>query len=70
MAEAAERLYRTMAASREFETSSERLLKRGVAAFCSKGLDFRMLSLHDMDRATDDKRKSFLERVRRAVATL
>ena len=48
----------------------KRLLKRGVAAFCSKGLDFRMLSLHDMDRATDEKRKSFLERVRRAVATL
>ena len=48
----------------------KRLLKRGVAAFCSKGLDFRMLSLHDMDRATDEKRKRFLERVRRAVATL
>ena len=48
----------------------KRLLKRGVAAFCSKGLDFRMLSLHDMDRATDEKRKRFLERVRSTVATL
>jgi NAD(P)H dehydrogenase (quinone) len=48
----------------------KRLLKRGIAAFCSKNLDFRMLSLHDMDRATDGKRKRFLDRVRREVATL
>ncbi|MCA1405674.1 NAD(P)H-dependent oxidoreductase [Ensifer sp. IC3342] len=40
-----------------------RLLKRGIAAFCSKGVDFRMISLHDMDRATEAKRKRHLERV-------
>ena len=48
----------------------KRLLKRGVAAFCSKGLDFRMLSLHNMDRSTEEKRKRFLDRVRRATASL
>ncbi|WEX77674.1 NAD(P)H-dependent oxidoreductase [Sinorhizobium numidicum] len=41
-----------------------RLLKRGIAALCGKGLDFRMISLHDMDRATDRKRKRHLDRVR------
>ncbi len=45
-----------------------RLLKRGIAAFCAKGLDFRMLSLHDMDRATVEKRKAHLARVRRMAA--
>ncbi|MDH4415101.1 MAG: NAD(P)H-dependent oxidoreductase [Rhizobium sp.] len=44
----------------------KRILKRGVAAFCAKGVDFRMLALHDMDRATDDKRRAFLARVRAA----
>jgi NAD(P)H dehydrogenase (quinone) len=48
----------------------KRLLKRGVAAFCSKGLNFRMVSLHDMDHSTLEKRERFLERVRREVATL
>lgn len=47
-----------------------RLLKRGVAAFCSKGLDFRMLSLHNMDQATAEKRTRFLARVRKAVGRL
>lgn len=47
-----------------------RQLQRGVAAFCSKGLDFRMLSLHDIDRATSEKRGRFLDRVRRAIGTL
>ncbi len=45
-----------------------RLLKRGIAAFCAKRLDFRMLSLHDMDRATVEKRKAHLARVRRMAA--
>ncbi|MDC9808766.1 MULTISPECIES: NAD(P)H-dependent oxidoreductase [Rhizobium] len=45
-----------------------RLLKRGIAAFCSKKLVFRMLSLHDMDRATEARRKAHLERVRKALA--
>ncbi|HEV7321908.1 MAG TPA: NAD(P)H-dependent oxidoreductase [Ensifer sp.] len=48
----------------------KRLLKRGIAAFCAKGLNFRMLSLHDMDRATDAKRKAHLERVRRLASSL
>ncbi|MEZ0002746.1 NAD(P)H-dependent oxidoreductase [Sinorhizobium fredii] len=47
-----------------------RLLKRGIAAFCSKRLDFRMISLHDMDRATDAKRKRHLERVRTLVSRI
>ncbi|QRM43395.1 NAD(P)H-dependent oxidoreductase [Rhizobium sp. BG4] len=45
-----------------------RLLKRGIANFCSKRLDFRMLSLHDMDRATAEKRRAHLERVRKALS--
>ena len=47
-----------------------RLLKRGIAAFCSKGLNFRMLSLHDMDRATDAKCKAHLDRVRKAFLAI
>ena len=47
-----------------------RLLKRGIAAFCSKGLNFRMLSLHDMDRATDEKRKAHLDRVHKALSAI
>jgi len=48
----------------------KRLLKRGIAAFCAKGLNFRMLALHDMDRATDAKRKAHLQRVRRLASSL
>lgn len=48
----------------------KRILKRGVAAFCAKSVDFRMLSLHDMDRATEDKRKRFLARVRTAISAI
>ncbi|MBL0372532.1 NAD(P)H-dependent oxidoreductase [Rhizobium sp. KVB221] len=48
----------------------KRILKRGVAKFCCRRVDFRMLSLHSMDQITDAKRASFLERVRRTVATL
>ncbi|MBB4183623.1 putative NADPH-quinone reductase [Sinorhizobium terangae] len=47
-----------------------RLLKRGIAAFCGKGLDFRMISLHDMDRATEAKRKRHLERVGALVSRI
>ena len=47
-----------------------RLLRRGIAAFCSKWLNFRMLSLHDMDRATDAKRKAHLDRVRKAFSAI
>ncbi|MBC2771414.1 NAD(P)H-dependent oxidoreductase [Rhizobium sp. AQ_MP] len=48
----------------------KRILKRGVAAFCAKSVDFRMLSLHDMDRAKEDKRKRFLARVRAAISAV
>lgn len=41
----------------------KRILKRGVAAFCAKGVDFRMFEIHDMDRAKEKKRKAFLARV-------
>jgi putative NADPH-quinone reductase len=44
-----------------------RLLKRGIANFCSS---FRMLTLHDMDRATDAKREAHLARVSKAVAAI
>ncbi|TCL72070.1 NAD(P)H-dependent oxidoreductase [Rhizobium sp. BK251] len=47
-----------------------RLLKRGIASFCGKGLNFRMISLHDMDRATETKRKAHLERVSRALRSI
>ncbi|MBB4196051.1 putative NADPH-quinone reductase [Rhizobium aethiopicum] len=47
-----------------------RLLKRGIANFCSKKLVFRMLSLHDMDRATKARRKAHLERVRKALSVV
>ncbi|WEZ84991.1 NAD(P)H-dependent oxidoreductase [Rhizobium sp. 32-5/1] len=44
-----------------------RLLKRGIAAFCAKNVDFRMLTLHDMDRVSDKQRSAHLERVRQAL---
>lgn len=47
-----------------------RQLKRGVAVFCANGVDFRMLTLHDMDRATEQKRRRHLERVRRSLQVL
>ncbi|MGO4565728.1 NAD(P)H-dependent oxidoreductase [Rhizobium sp. 2YAF20] len=47
-----------------------RLLKRGIANFCSKRPRFHMLTLHDMDRATEAKRKAHLQRVERALAAL
>ncbi|KQV10505.1 NAD(P)H dehydrogenase [Rhizobium sp. Root1203] len=47
-----------------------RLLKRGISNFCAKGVNFRMLSLHDMDRATPEKRAALLERVRKALSAL
>jgi hypothetical protein len=44
-----------------------RFMRRGIAKLCSKGLKFRILSLHDMDRATDADRRRYLERVRKAL---
>ncbi|PZU85941.1 MAG: NAD(P)H dehydrogenase [Shinella sp.] len=47
-----------------------RILKRGVAAFCSRGLDFRMFSLHDMDRVTEERCARFIGKVRKALSSL
>ncbi|MFB2552640.1 NAD(P)H-dependent oxidoreductase [Ensifer soli] len=47
-----------------------RLLKRGIGAFCAPKLDFRMLTLHDMDRADAARRAAHLEKVRKAAARL
>lgn len=44
-----------------------RLLKRGIAAFCAKGLDFKMVNLYDMDRIDDAQRKAHLARVEKLV---
>jgi NAD(P)H dehydrogenase (quinone) len=47
-----------------------RILKRGVAAFCGKRVDFRMTCLHNMDDTTQAKREKFLEKVRSQVSAL
>ena len=48
----------------------KRLLKRGIAAFCAKGLDFRMVNLYDMDRADEDKRRAHVARVEKRVGRI
>ncbi|KQS87953.1 MULTISPECIES: NAD(P)H-dependent oxidoreductase [unclassified Rhizobium] len=47
-----------------------RLLKRGIGAFCAKGVKFNMLSLHDMDRVTPAQRAAHLERVKKAISRI
>ncbi|MBX9454748.1 MAG: NAD(P)H-dependent oxidoreductase [Rhizobium sp.] len=47
-----------------------RILKRGIAAFCGKRVDFRMTCLHNMDDTTQDSRTRFLDRVRGLVSGL
>jgi NAD(P)H dehydrogenase (quinone) len=47
-----------------------RLLKRGIASFCAKTLNFRMTTLHDMDRVSEAQRKAHLARVTKAVAKI
>ena len=47
-----------------------RLLRRGIAPLCAKPLNFRVLSLHDMDRASDAARRHYLERVGKALRTI
>lgn len=47
-----------------------RILKRGIAAFCGKRVDFRMTCLHNMDNTTQAKREQFLEKVRGQVSRL
>ena len=46
------------------------LATRAVAKLCAKRLNFRLLSLHDMDRATDAARRRHLERVRKALRAI
>jgi NAD(P)H dehydrogenase (quinone) len=45
----------------------KRLLKRGIAAFCAKGLDFKLTNLYDMDRVSADKRKAHIALVEKLV---
>ena len=47
-----------------------RVLRWGIAPMCAKGVRFRMLSLHDMDRAGEKKRRAHLERVRKALTRI
>ncbi|WP_312419501.1 NAD(P)H-dependent oxidoreductase [Shinella sp.] len=47
-----------------------KLLKRGIAAFCAKGLDFRMVNLDDMDRADEGKRRAHVARVEKLVGRI
>lgn len=47
-----------------------RLLKRGITTACTKGADFRMLALHDMDRRKEPDLKAHLEKVRREALSL
>jgi len=47
-----------------------RLLKRGIAAFCSRDVQFRMISLHDMDRATSKQRTAHLAKIEKAIARI
>ncbi|MCJ8149054.1 NAD(P)H-dependent oxidoreductase [Shinella sedimenti] len=47
-----------------------KLLKRGIAAFCAKGLDFRMVNLYDMDRADEGKRRAHVARIEKLVGRI
>lgn len=45
----------------------KRLLKRGIAAFCAKGLDFKLVNLYDMDRVNEAQRRAHIARVEKLV---
>ena len=47
-----------------------RQLKRGVAAYCGRRVDFRMTGLHTIDKTTQASRERFLDKVRDKVAAL
>ena len=47
-----------------------RVLRWGIAPMCAKGVTFRMMNLHDMDRADEAKRRAHLERVRKAMSRI
>jgi NAD(P)H dehydrogenase (quinone) len=47
---------------------TRRILKRGLAALCHPACRPVYLALHHMDRASDKRRRRFMDRVRRALA--
>ena len=47
-----------------------RLLRRGIATMCGKQVRFRMLSLHDLDRASPARRNAHIEHVRKLLSKL
>jgi len=47
-----------------------RQLKRGIAAFCGRRVDFRMTCLHSMDNTTQTIRERYLDKVRDQVGAL
>jgi NAD(P)H dehydrogenase (quinone) len=47
-----------------------RILKRVIAPLCAKRVRFRMVSLHDMDRAPAEKRRAHLDRIRRLMSQI
>jgi NAD(P)H dehydrogenase (quinone) len=47
-----------------------RQLKRGIAAFCAKKVDFRMTCLHNMDDTTPESREQFLRKVQDQASAL
>ncbi len=47
-----------------------RLLKRGIAILCAKGVRVRVLSLLDFDRSTEKQRLAHLDKVRALVGRL
>jgi len=47
-----------------------KLLKRGIAAFCAKGVDFRIVNLYDMDRADEGKRRAHVARIEKLVGRI
>lgn len=47
-----------------------KLLKRGIGEFCAKRLNFRMITLHDMDRVSHEQRQAHLVRLRLALMAI
>lgn len=47
-----------------------RQIAKGIAAFCGKGVRFRMLSMYNLDKATRAQCEKFIGRVRTAFSNL
>jgi putative NADPH-quinone reductase len=47
-----------------------RILKRVIAPMCAKRARFRMFSLHDLDRASGNKRRAHLARIREIMSKI